>query len=88
MRRTKHIAWREIAGQAYVINTRTSMLHEMNEEATFIWKQLENGASPEVIAGRLTEEYTVTPEQARNDVREFLETLTRHGLVEPVRKTD
>jgi hypothetical protein len=46
--KSPHLAWRIVSGQAFVINTKTSMLHELDEVATFIWKAIDE-ALPEKL---------------------------------------
>jgi hypothetical protein len=76
-------AWREIDGVVVVITPGDSVLHELNASASFIWKNLNGERTPEEIAGLLAEEFEVSGEQARADVREFLAGLVAKGLLAP-----
>ena len=39
--KTENLASRVIEGQAFIINTKTSMLHELDATGTFIWNLIE-----------------------------------------------
>ena len=39
--KTNHLAARVIEGKAFIINTKSSTLHELDETGTFIWKLIE-----------------------------------------------
>jgi hypothetical protein len=78
----KDIAHRIIEGQAYIINSKTSTLHELDETGTFIWKLLEKGKAPREIAESLAANYDVSAEQALKDTKEFLSELEAKGVLE------
>lgn len=80
--KTPHLAWRLISEKAFIINTETSVLHELDETGTFIWKLLDKTADPAIIAGLLCEQYEVSPEQAKKDTTKFLKELRVNGLIE------
>ena len=80
--KTHHLAARTIEGQAYIINTRTSMLHELDETGTFLWENMGKSSDEESLVKLLLNEYDVSPESAKTDVGEFLRTLESLGIVE------
>ncbi len=80
--RKKELAWRTIEGQAFIVNTKDSTLHECNEVATYFWKLLETPASLDDIAANVCDAFEVSPEQARADAKEFLMDLEKKGLIE------
>ena len=55
---------------------------KLNESGAFLWKALETGADAEGLVQALTGEYTVSQDQARADVAEFLEKLVQAGCAE------
>ena len=81
MKPSPRLAHRVIEGQAFVMDARESTLYSFNGTATFIWKELAAGRSPEEIAESLAEAYDVEPAEARADVREFLARLAEAELV-------
>lgn len=75
------LAWREIEGRVVVISPEDSVVHELNETASFIWKQADRGYSVSEIANLLSLEFGVEASQARSDTEELLRTLHQKGLV-------
>ena len=47
----------------------------LNDTGARLWRMLESGASPAEICRRLCAEYEIPVEQARGDVRDFIELL-------------
>ena len=56
---------------------------KLNDCGALLWKGLERGCEPEELVELLLAEYRVTREQARADVMEFLENLSKVGCLEP-----
>lgn len=54
----------------------------LNETGALLWKALERGADLEGLTAALTEEYEVSPRQARADAGEFLDSLRQAGCLE------
>ena len=82
-KKTKHLAFRVIDSKAYVVNTKDSMLHEMNETGTFIWKLLDPpGSTLNAMVNKIINEFSVTKKEAEKDVKDFLSMLAKHGLIE------
>jgi hypothetical protein len=76
-------AWREMDGEVVIISPEDSVLHELNETASWIWKQATGGRSVEQIAHDLAEEYEVEPEVALADTFAILNHLESKKLVAP-----
>lgn len=54
----------------------------LNESGALLWKGLENGGDTEALVEILTSEYTVSKQQARADVEEFIFKLEKAGCIE------
>lgn len=54
----------------------------LNETGALLWKTLQQGADLDGLAAALTQEYEVSPQQAKADAQEFLDTLSRVGCLE------
>ena len=54
----------------------------MNETGALIWKELEKGAGMDALINAMTQEYSVSREQALADIEEFLDKLQRVGCLE------
>ena len=54
----------------------------VNETGAFIWKMLEKGAESDEIVSALAKECTVSENDIRGEVADFIEKLKGEGLVE------
>jgi coenzyme PQQ synthesis protein D (PqqD) len=76
------LAWREIDGEIVIVSPNDSVLHELNETGSFVWKQLDGRRPAAEIAAGLAAEYDVTPERALEDIETLLgELASRHLLI-------
>ncbi|MHB8526213.1 MAG: PqqD family protein [Candidatus Acidiferrales bacterium] len=76
------LAWREIDGQVVIISPEDSVVHELNETASFIWKQADAGGDAGEIARKIGIEYSISASEARADMDEFLAGLAAKGLLQ------
>jgi hypothetical protein len=76
-----HLAWRIVGGRAFVINTKTSTLHEFDGLATFIWKEIDAGTTRDDLLRSIVDNYEVSAERASADLDRFLQTLQDHGII-------
>ena len=56
---------------------------KLNECGALLWKELERSCELEGLVDAMLAEYRVSREQARTDVAEFLENLSKVGCLEP-----
>lgn len=54
----------------------------VNETGTFLWQLMQEKTEEAVLVRRMTEEYEVSEETARRDVKIFLEQLREKALIE------
>lgn len=77
---------KEVAGLNVVVATgdtaenMNSMIN-LNETATFLWRQLENDITKEELIKNLTEEYDVDYERASKSVDNFIKKLDEIGCI-------
>ena len=81
LKRARHTSHREIAGEAFVIDTRTQALHNLRGSGALIWKLLDGTLGAEQIAQAVTREFDVAADVAERDVRAFLDKLRAEDLV-------
>lgn len=77
------LAWRELDGEIVIISPNNSVLHELNETASFVWKQLDGRRSGAEIATSLAAEYDVKLEDALSDIETLVEELASRQLLVP-----
>ena len=75
------LAWREIEGRVVVISPEDSVVHELNETASFIWKHAERGRKASEIADLLIAEFRVDVAQANADTQSLLDVFSQKGLL-------
>jgi hypothetical protein len=80
-RRDSRLPFQEIQGQAVVVVPACRELHELDETATFLWSALAKDRSVADLVDALCGEFEVDAATAEADVREFLSSLEKKGLV-------
>ena len=84
LRRVQGIAWREIEGEAVLVNVRSDEVMHLNPVASFLWSNLDGRASLAEIAQAMTGEYEVDLDTALADALEFAGRLVEQGAAEVV----
>lgn len=77
----RRLAWREIEGKVVVISPDDSVIHELNETASFIWKHADHGRTLDDIARLLSLEFRIEAAQAKSDARDLVVSLARKHLL-------
>jgi hypothetical protein len=77
------LAWREIDGQVIIISPEESVMHELNETGSFLWKSLDGQRGTNELAALLAGEFDVEIEQARADTDALLSLLASRKLLQP-----
>jgi hypothetical protein len=78
------LAWREIDEETVIISPGESVMHELNDTGSFVWKNIDGRHSASDLAAMLVEGYDVTTEVALADTEGLLAELIRRKLVLPV----
>jgi hypothetical protein len=81
LRRRDGISVREVDGELLILDTDTNKVHQLNETASFVWRNIENAGSAEALEGLLAERYAAQPDRLVEDVREIVRRLVVLGLV-------
>jgi len=56
-------------------------VYTLNETGAFIWEQIDGKKNIEEIISALTEEYEIDPESATNDVRHFIDKMSKYLII-------
>jgi hypothetical protein len=81
------LAWREIDEATVIISPTDSVMHELNDTGSFLWKNIDGQRSAAELAGLLAESYKVAPDVALTDTQALLEEMASRKLVVPVPAT-
>ncbi len=84
LRRVEGIAWREIDGEAVLVNVRSDEVIHLNPTASFLWSSLDGQATLEEIARSMTGEFDVEADTALADAVAFAASLVEQGAAEVV----
>jgi len=71
-------------GSAVLLHLDNKFYYSLNATGSFMWQLIEKSAGSigmEELTEALCAQFDVNPEQARADVKEFIEDLTKEGLV-------
>ncbi len=84
LKRMEGIAWREIDGEAVLVNVRRDEVMHLNPVAAFLWSLLDGERSLGDVARAITEEFEVDAATAEADAISFAAELLERGAVEVV----
>jgi hypothetical protein len=77
------LAWREIDEETVIISPTESVMHELNDTGSFLWKNIDGCRTAAELAALLAENYEVTPEVALADTESLIQELASRKLVVP-----
>ena len=86
MQINKEFVLREIAGEYIIIPTGATVLEfngliTVNETGVILWNMLQQEVTEDELVRGILEEYEVEEEVAREDIREFLDTLVNEKIL-------
>jgi hypothetical protein len=81
------LAWREIDEATVIISPHDSVMHELNDTGSFLWKNIDGYRSAADLASLLAESYAVTPDVALTDTQSLLEEMCSRKLLVPAPAT-
>jgi len=85
--RNPALAWREIDNETVIISPNDSVMHELNDTGSFLWKNIDGKRSAADLAQLLVQSYEVTPDVALSDTQSLLEDMSARKLVVTVPAT-
>ena len=81
VQRNTTVLWRELDGEAVLLNPTAGCSYNLNRVGTFVWKLLDGKRSLEDLTEAVCTSYEVAPEQARQDIELLLADLRQNQLV-------
>ena len=85
--RNPALAWREIDDETIIISPNDSVMHELNDTGSFLWKNIDGRKSAAELAELLVENYEVAPDIALSDTQALLEEMASRKLLMTVPAT-
>ena len=76
-----HVSWREVEGEAIVLDLRTGEYHTFNEVGRVIWRCVAEKKPVGQILSAVTADYEAEPAAVHADIERFLAVLLHKGLV-------
>ena len=75
------LAWREVENETVIISPAESVMHELNDTGSLLWRSIDGRRSAEDLAALLAEQYEVSARVALADTLELLDELSRRRLL-------
>jgi hypothetical protein len=75
------LAWREIDDETVIISPNDSVMHELNDTGSFLWKNIDGKKSVAELAELLVNNYEVALEVALADTQALLDEMSSRKLV-------
>ncbi len=78
--RSSSVLWRELDGEAILLDPQAGCSYNLNRVGTLVWKLLDGQHDTEDLVAAICAAYEVEPEQARRDVERLLDDLLTNKL--------
>jgi Coenzyme PQQ synthesis protein D (PqqD) len=75
------IAARLLGNEMMIMSAVDSTFFTLDEVATIIWQAADGQTPLSQIAGRICQEFDVHQQQAERDAEQFVEELSKHGIL-------
>ena len=82
----EHVLFRELDGEAVVLNLQNEMYYGLDDVGTRMWMLLSTSDSVGTAMDTLLEEFDVSPETLEQDLAKMITELKSHGLLETADK--
>jgi len=82
----EHVMFRELDGEAVLLNLQNEMYYGLDEVGTRMWQLLTTSDSVQAAMDTMLEEFDVSPETLEKDVAKMIKELLEQGLLESVDK--
>lgn len=79
--RNKAVLWRELDGEAILLDPKQGCSYNLNQVGTLVWKMLDGQHTTAEIVKAICEAYEVEPERALQDLELLLDDLRSNNLL-------
>lgn len=81
MKISKHIIWREIENEIFIIDPSKQMAYELNETASAIFKLISKNKDLDFIKNDFLKNYDVDIKEVESDINSIISNLKGEGIV-------
>jgi coenzyme PQQ synthesis protein D (PqqD) len=81
MRPSPDVVWRELEGEAVLLDLGSGIYFGLNEVGTRIWQLLDQGCATEAVLSTIVGEFEVDRAEAEDGFRRLIDELRARGLV-------
>ncbi len=82
MKRNGTVLWRELDGEAVLLDPAEGCTYNLNRVGTLIWKLLDGNHTSSDIASAICQEFEVEHEQALQDMERLIDEMRQHKLLQ------
>src|SRR5438034_5464369 len=75
-------SWRELDGEAVLLDPAEGCTYNLNRVGTLIWKLLDGNHTSSDIASAICQEFEVEHEQALQDMERLIDEMRQHKLLQ------
>ena len=80
LQQAESVTFREVGGEAVLLNLKTGIYYGLNEVGTFVWQHMDGEHTIDDLVGAICTTYAVDQKQAVTDVRRLAGELLEAGL--------
>ena len=81
-----HVVFSELDDGIVLLDTRTNIYYSLDGVGPFLWEGIKEGQGSDGLLAAVTGQFDVDHATAQADIAEWLESMGRAGLIEPVRE--
>jgi hypothetical protein len=78
----EHVMFRELDGEAVLLNLQNEMYYGLDEVGTRMWQLLTSSESVQAAMDTMLDEFDVSPDTLAQDMARMITELKSHGLLE------
>ena len=78
----EHVMFRELDGEAVLLNLQNEMYYGLDEVGTRMWQLLTSSESVQAAMDTMLDEFDVSPQTLEQDLAKMITDLKSHGLLE------
>jgi hypothetical protein len=82
LKRNAAVLWRELDGEAVLLDPAEGCTYNLNRVGTLIWKLLDGNHTSNDITSAICQEFEVEHEQAFQDMEHLLDEMRNHKLLQ------